>query len=53
MTHCMVSSNTFSSFYMFVGTKNVATAMTCIATGAKKRAGITWYPKLSDDNGKQ
>ena len=38
---------------MFVGTKNVAKAMTSIATGAKKRAGITWYPELSDKSKEQ
>ena len=26
----------------------MAKAMTSIATGAKKRTGITWYPELSD-----
>ena len=31
------------SFYSFIGTKNVAKAMTKIATGAKMRAGITWF----------
>ena len=36
------------SFYSFIGTKNVAKAMTKIATGAKMRAGITWFPELSD-----
>ena len=35
------------SFYSFIGTKNVAKAMTKIATGAKMRAGITWFPELS------
>uniref|UniRef100_A0A1X7USZ7 Mutator-like transposase domain-containing protein n=1 Tax=Amphimedon queenslandica TaxID=400682 RepID=A0A1X7USZ7_AMPQE len=37
-----------NSYDTWHGTKNVAKAMTSIATGTKKRAGITWYPELSD-----
>ena len=48
MTHGMVSSTSLVLFLYFIGTKNVARAMTSIATGAKKRAGISWFPELSD-----
>ena len=44
----MVSSTSLVLFLYFIRTKNVAKAMTSIARGAKKRAGISWFPELSD-----
>ena len=48
MTHGIVSSTSLVLFLYFIGTKNVARAMTSIATGAKKMVGITSFPELSD-----
>ena len=48
MTDGMVSSASLVLFLYCIGTKNVPRAMTSTATGAKKRAGITWFPELSD-----
>ena len=42
----MVSSTSLVLFLYFIRTKNVAKAMTSIARGAKKRAGISWFPEL-------